>query len=82
MKSQIINELTGSGYTKADADKALSDVTAAIKTVAERDGSARVPEFGTFKMSDRPARTGRNPRTGEPVDIPARTLMTFKASKA
>jgi DNA-binding protein HU-beta len=38
--------------------------------------------FGTFKLSDRAARVGRNPRTGEAVDIPARRTVSFKAGRA
>jgi len=38
--------------------------------------------FGTFKRVERAAKQGRNPRTGDPISIPARSTLTFKASKA
>ena len=70
------------GLTKADATKAI-DATFAVITEALAKGS-KVPlvGFGTFDISKRAAREGRNPRTGETVKIAARNAVTFKAGSA
>ncbi len=51
------------------------------KSVAAGD-EARIDSFGTFKSVDKPERTGRNPRTGEPITIAAHRDVVFKAAKA
>lgn len=53
-----------------------------IRDALEETGKATIRGFGTFKVTSRAARTGRNPKTGEPVDIPAQDTITFKASDA
>ena len=70
------------GLTKADATKAL-DATLATITEALANGD-KIPlvGFGTFAVSKRSAREGRNPRTGETVKIAARNAVTFKAGSA
>lgn len=67
------------GLTKADATRAI-DATFEVITGALQGGD-KVPlvGFGTFAVSERAARSGRNPQTGEPVEIPARKAVTFKA---
>lgn len=71
-----------SGLTKSDATKAL-DATLATITEALANGD-KIPlvGFGTFAVSKRSAREGRNPRTGETVKIAARNAVTFKAGSA
>ena len=71
-----------SGLTKADATRAL-DVTFEVIAEALENGD-RVPlvGFGTFGVSNRDARTARNPRTGETIKIAARKAVTFKAGTA
>lgn len=70
------------GLTKADAGRAI-DATFAAITGALKDGD-KVPlvGFGTFAVSKREARKGRNPQTGEIVEIAARNAVTFKAGSA
>lgn len=70
------------GLTKSDATKAL-DATLATITEALANGD-KIPlvGFGTFAVSKRSAREGRNPRTGETVKIAARNAVTFKAGSA
>ena len=70
------------GLTKADATRAI-DATFEVITGALQGGD-KVPlvGFGTFAVSERAARIGRNPQTGEPVEIPARKAVTFKAGSA
>jgi len=70
------------GLTKADATRAI-DATFEAITKALKDGD-KVPlvGFGTFSVSKRAARTGRNPQTGATVQIAARNAVTFKAGSA
>ena len=70
------------GVTKAEAARTL-DVTFEVIAEALENGD-RVPlvGFGTFDVSNRDARTARNPRTGETIEIAARKAVTFKAGTA
>jgi len=79
-KSELVEAVaTKAGLTKADAARAI-DATFETITSALKDGN-KVPlvGFGTFAVSKREAREGRNPQTGETVHIPARNAVTFKA---
>lgn len=68
--------------TKKDAEKAVNATVEAItKALADGDKVSLVG-FGTFETRKRPARTGRNPRTKETIEIPASTAPAFKAGKA
>ncbi len=70
------------GATKKDADKA---VTAFIDTVTEALVEGRKVQligFGTFEVRERAARKGRNPQTGEEIEIPASKIPAFKAGKS
>lgn len=70
------------GISKAVADKALTAVLAAVvKAVAEGDAVTLIG-FGTFKPTQRAARTGKNPKTGETLKIPATTVPKFTAGTA
>lgn len=79
-KSELVEAVaTKAGLTKADALRAI-DATFETITCALKEGN-RVPlvGFGTFAVSRREAREGRNPQTGATVKIPARNAVTFKA---
>ena len=67
------------GLTKADATRAIDATFASITKALKKGDSLSLVGFGTFKVSKRAAREGRNPRTGETVKISARTAVTFKA---
>lgn len=70
------------GHTIADSKKASAAVFDALKgALASGDGMV-VKGFGSFSISERKARTGRNPRTGEALEIPASKSVSFKAAKA
>ncbi len=70
------------GLTKQDATKAVDAVLDGI-TAALKDGEeVRLVGFGTFAVAERAASEGRNPRTGEKIDIPASRTPKFKAGKA
>ena len=68
------------GCTKAEAEKAITAVLGNIKTLST-DSKVIIREFGIFSMKDKAARVARNPMTGESVNVPAKTVFTFKASK-
>lgn len=67
--------------TKVDAGKALDAVTSAITHALKGGDSVTLVGFGTFKVSTRAARTGRNPRTGAELKIAARKAPAFTAGK-
>ena len=67
------------GLTKADAARALDAFMESVTETLKKGDKVSLVGFGTFATSKREARTGRNPRTGETVNIAARTAATFKA---
>lgn len=71
-----------SPLSRADAATAVDAVVSAIADALERGEAVNIAGFGKFSTNHRTARKGRNPRTGEAVTIPARTVPTFKAGKA
>ncbi len=67
------------GLTKADAGRAVDATIGAITGALVKGDKVPLVGFGTFAISKRAARTGRNPQTGAAVKIPARNAVTFKA---
>ena len=67
-------------FTKADAETALKAVQGAIIAVLVNGDKITLPGFGTFKVVETAARTGRNPKTGEPVQVAAKRKVRFKPS--
>lgn len=82
-KSELIEAVAASAdIPKAAAGRAVDAVVATITgALSERDQVVLVG-FGTFAVKDRAARTGRNPQTGQPIEIAAATIPSFKAGKA
>jgi len=70
------------GISTAKATAVIDAVTAEIARATTDGGTVQLSGFGTFSARSRAAPTGRNPRTGEPVEIKASTTLGFKASKA
>ena len=70
---------TATGLTKADSTRAIDATFAAITEALVKGDKVPLVGFGTFAVSERAAREGRNPRTGEKVAIPARVAVTIKA---
>lgn len=70
-----------SGLSKSDASNAVEGVFDAITKALAGGDEVRLVGFGTFSVAKRKASTGRNPRTGEPMNIPASTQPKFKAGK-
>lgn len=80
------NDLIGavaeaSGLTRGDAAKAVEGVFDTITTSLKGGEDVRLVGFGTFSVSRRKASTGRNPRTGEPMDIAATSQPKFRPGK-
>ncbi|MGE0736348.1 MAG: HU family DNA-binding protein [Alphaproteobacteria bacterium] len=69
------------GMSKADAAKSVDAVFDSITSSLKSGGEVRLVGFGTFLVSKRAASMGRNPRTGQPIKIPAAKLPKFKAGK-
>lgn len=67
--------------TKKEAAQVLAAVCAALGIGLQEDGEVPLPGLGKFKTVTRPARTARNPQTGAPVQVPARTGIKFVASR-
>lgn len=82
-KSDLIDQIADSaGLSKADAGRALDATVDAITSALKQGQSVSLVGFGTFTVRDRAARTGRNPRTGETINIKASKNPAFKAGKA
>lgn len=78
----VASVAVSSKMSKADAAKAVEATLAAITKTLRGGGEVRLVGFGTFLVSKRAASEGRNPRTGEPIRIPASKQPKFKAGKA
>jgi len=70
------------GLSKVDAEKALSAFIETTKDTLAKKESIQLIGFGTFSISERAARTGRNPQTGAEIQISAKNVAKFKAGKA
>ena len=82
-KNDLVAAVAGSsGLSKADAAKAVDGVFDSITSALQGGSEVRLVGFGTFSVSNRAATTGRNPRTGEAIQIPASKQPKFKAGKA
>ena len=82
-KSEMIEAVAKSAdISKAAAEKALDGALGAIKGALKKGSTVTLVGFGTFKVGKRAARTGRNPRTGEAIEIKAAKLPKFRAGKA
>lgn len=71
----------GTGLSKTDATKAVDEVFDQITSALKKGDDVRLVGFGTFLVSNRAASIGRNPRTGEPINIPASKRPKFTAGK-
>ncbi|HUI32153.1 MAG: HU family DNA-binding protein [Dysgonamonadaceae bacterium] len=79
-KSELVSAVAQkSGLSKVDAKKALDGVLQSISEELKNDGRVVLVGFGTFSVTERSARKGINPRTKEPIDIPAKKVVKFKA---
>lgn len=82
-KQDLITQVaTDTGLTKTDAKAVIEATFMRIQSALASGDEAAFVGFGTFKVSQRAARTGRNPQTGEPLEIKASQSVSFKPSKA
>lgn len=82
-KTELIDAVAeGADISKAAATRAVDTVLDSISKSLANGNQVTLVGFGTFSVKERAARTGRNPRTGEPIDIPAAKVPGFKAGKA
>ena len=81
-KGELVTKMaTEAGLTKANAEKALLALQVVIQEALKAGEKVTIPGFGTFSVSDRAARVGKNPQTGEPLQIAASKSPKFKAGK-
>ncbi len=82
-KNELVDAVAASAdLKKSDAGKAVDAVFDAITAALKTGSEVRLVGFGTFTVASREAGEGRNPRTGEKIDIPASKSAKFKAGKS
>jgi DNA-binding protein HU-beta len=81
-KADLVNEVSRVLKTKKDAQMAVDAVLSSITKTLEKGGSVSLVGFGTFKVAERKARKGRNPQTGEEINIAASKVPKFISGKA
>lgn len=82
-KAELVDAVAGAAnLSKADAGRAVDAVVSSIASSLKRGEQVSVVGFGTFSVKHRAARAGRNPRTGETIQIKASNVPGFKAGKA
>ena len=81
-KGDLINEVAKVTSTKKEAQEAVDSILTSITKALKKKDTVTLVGFGTFKVSKRKARTGRNPQTGETLKIKARNVPKFTAGKA
>jgi DNA-binding protein HU-beta len=81
-KEELIAQIAeDAGTTKVQAKAALESFISSVKKALKKGGKLTMVGFGTFSVTQRKARTGRNPQTGASIEIKARKAAKFKASK-
>ena len=81
-KTELIAAMAeNSGLTKKDCEAALAAFTCAVETAMKGGDKVQLVGFGTFEAKERPARVGRNPRTGKEITIPASKVAKFTPGK-
>ena len=82
-KSELVAKIAeGADITKAAAGRALDSLIESVTAELASGGDVALVGFGTYKVNDRAARTGRNPQTGAEIQISAAKVPAFKAGKA
>ncbi len=78
-KTELVNSIKeAAGLSAADADRALKAFVGAVKGALKKGDTVAIPDFGSFVVRQRAARIGRNPRTGEKIQIAASRAAAFK----
>ncbi|WP_026960632.1 nucleoid-associated protein HU-beta [Aliagarivorans taiwanensis] len=82
-KAQLVDKIAeGADISKAAAGRALDSLIEAVADSLKEGDSVALVGFGTFQVKERSARTGRNPQTGQEIQIAAANVPSFKAGKA
>ena len=82
-KGELVDAIAAdAGLSKADAGKALNSFVSNVTGSLKKGNSVQLIGFGTFSISNRAARSGRNPQTGATIQIKAKKVAKFKAGKA
>ncbi len=82
-KNELIEELSDkTGFTKSDTKKFIDKYVEVVSKSLKKGRDVQLVGFGTFKVTKRKARTGRNPQTGKEIKIPAKKVPAFRAGKA
>ena len=82
-KEELIDKMAADAKTtKVQARAALESLMESVKKTLKKGGKISLVGFGTFSISKRKARIGRNPQTGKEIKIPAKKVVKFKAGKA
>jgi len=83
IKSELIATLAAENphLTQRDVERVVSTILERMINALETGGRVELRGFGAFSVRSRPARAGRNPRTGEPVDVRAKHVPFFKTGK-
>ncbi len=83
IKSQLIEKLAAENthLTQAEVERVVNIVLDSMVDAMSDGGRVELRGFGAFSVRSRPARTGRNPRTGEAVSVPAKSVPFFKSGK-
>ncbi len=81
-KSELVSAIAeNAGITKADASRALQALLETLTSTMSKGDSVSLTGFGTFSVTERAARTGRNPSNGKALKIAAKKVAKFKAGK-
>lgn len=80
-KAELIDAIAGNLSTKKEAQIAVDALLEAIKKSLKKKEDVAIAGFGTFRVKQTKARTGRNPKTGETIKIPAKKKVAFRAAK-
>jgi len=82
-KAELIDKIaSGAGLSKADASRSIDSTLDAIKAALKKGQKVTLVGFGTFSVIKRKARKGRNPKTGQVINIPAAKSPKFSSGKA
>ena len=83
IKSELISRLAAENphLTRSDVERVVNTMLESMTEALEQGGRVELRGFGAFSVRGRPARSGRNPRTGETVDVEAKSVPFFKSGK-
>ncbi|MBN3039632.1 MAG: HU family DNA-binding protein [Candidatus Omnitrophica bacterium] len=80
-KAQLVEKIASQTATKKQAQEIVDTILDSIKGSLKKREDVAISGFGTFKVKQTKARQGRNPKTGETIQIPAKKKIAFRASK-